>query len=311
MEFFFQRRRPATAACQPPAVHSSKARRRSSVGLPSAALSERRRSSGAGPPSGPRRPSAGALVACGTKGRFFCSESPAGGGESSIQRQGGALGFKPRHACRPTAVCGHRGFLLRRHHASKVRSIKTHLLGPSMLLASLVQVSVAEAESGLVEAGSDEEDGSGEELQSPPGGGVHQRTSCQTVHTKPCPLLRPPRCLRRNSSHLAGVEGRYSRRRSSSVSWTSSISVGQPVSGRGGATDGSAPWSLQKSCSSPVGGADGTVFYDPYLDSWENFLSYVAHTHAHALALTFDLSLCICVCVCVEQPVCPTRVGCV
>lgn len=34
---------------------------------------------------------------------------------------------------------------------------------------------------------------------------------------------------------------------------------------------------LPKSCSSPLGELEGMMYYDPYLDTWENFLSYVRH----------------------------------
>uniref|UniRef100_A0A673XDA6 Diacylglycerol kinase n=1 Tax=Salmo trutta TaxID=8032 RepID=A0A673XDA6_SALTR len=132
------------------AVPTSKARRRSSVGLPSASLVQRRRSSATG----------GTTVAC----------------------------VNPR-------------FSVRRRQAGKLRTIDTHLLGPSMLLASLVQMS--------------------EEQQ-------------REDWNQPRPLSRALRCLRRNSSQLLpaeavhrsravyGVHGRY--RRSSQLRRPSTIS---------------------------------------------------------------------------------------
>ncbi|KAA8579867.1 hypothetical protein FQN60_006960, partial [Etheostoma spectabile] len=120
----------------------------------------------------------------------------------------------------------------------------------------------------------------------------------------PRPLLRPPRCLRRNSSHLLpadsvfrssetgyGVYGRYNRRRSSQVYWTlnkqiltstTSPSLDQLASaglssgsgaGAAGTDVASSGSTLHKSCSTPLGGPEGTIYYDPYLDTWENFLS--------------------------------------
>uniref|UniRef100_A0A8D0CZS8 Diacylglycerol kinase n=1 Tax=Sander lucioperca TaxID=283035 RepID=A0A8D0CZS8_SANLU len=118
----------------------------------------------------------------------------------------------------------------------------------------------------------------------------------------PRPLLRPPRCLRRNSSHLLpadsvfrssgtgyGVYGRYNRRRSSQVYWalnkqiltsttspcldqlaSAGLSSEPAAAGTDAAFSGST---LHKSCSTPLGGPEGTIYYDPYLDTWENFLS--------------------------------------
>uniref|UniRef100_A0A8C2X765 Diacylglycerol kinase n=1 Tax=Cyclopterus lumpus TaxID=8103 RepID=A0A8C2X765_CYCLU len=154
MDFFFQhrfRRRQKRPKHQPgPALQTSKARRRSSVGLPSAALVQSRRSS---------------------------------------------VGLPP--------VCADQ----RRAEVS----IEPHLLGSSMLLASVVKMGIG------VEGKKEQE-----ELEPPP-------CSFRMENITPRPLLRPPRCLRRNSSHLLpadsvfrssdgyGVYGRYNSRRSSQV----------------------------------------------------------------------------------------------
>uniref|UniRef100_A0A8C7Q7A1 Diacylglycerol kinase n=1 Tax=Oncorhynchus mykiss TaxID=8022 RepID=A0A8C7Q7A1_ONCMY len=146
------------------AVPTSKARRRSSVGLPSAGLVQRRRSS------------------------------------VGLEVQGGT-----------TVACVNPRFSVRRRQAGKLRTIDTHLLGPSMLLASLVQMS-EEQQKGAPEAGSEREG------------------------TAPRPLSRALRCLRRNSSQLLpaeavhrsravyGVHGRYRhssqlRRPSTNSAW--------------------------------------------------------------------------------------------
>uniref|UniRef100_A0A8C7H0T0 Diacylglycerol kinase n=1 Tax=Oncorhynchus kisutch TaxID=8019 RepID=A0A8C7H0T0_ONCKI len=146
-----QYRRPGVA------VPTSKARRRSSVGLPSAGLVQRRRSS----------------VGLEVQGR-----------RSST-----------------TMACVNPRFSVRRRRAAKLRTIDTQLLGPSMLLASLVQMSA-------------------------------EQTWEDWNQSRP--LIRAPRCLRRNSSHLLpaeavhrsraayGVHGHY--RRSSQLRRPSTIS---------------------------------------------------------------------------------------
>ncbi|XP_013856786.1 diacylglycerol kinase zeta, partial [Austrofundulus limnaeus] len=104
-----RQRRPSVA------VPTSKARRRSSVGLPSSALTRRRRSSIQLQP-GP--PSAGG-------GRLMkaCHHDGAGRRRSSTTTPS----LNPRFA-----VC--------RRKVGKMRTIDTPLLGPSVLLASLIQM---------------------------------------------------------------------------------------------------------------------------------------------------------------------------
>uniref|UniRef100_A0A673A0T7 Diacylglycerol kinase n=1 Tax=Sphaeramia orbicularis TaxID=375764 RepID=A0A673A0T7_9TELE len=177
MELFFKRhfrrrqKRPkhpaAAAAARPPgpAVHASKARRRSSVGMPSAALIQRRRSSVGLPlvcSDQLRRPSVGLLNVV------------------------------------------HRGLAVRYRR-------------PPMWSSS---------DSDFVE----HEEGKNTNSQT------HFSQAIVTENLKPRPLLRPPRCLRRNSSHLLpastvygsaervyGVYGQYNRRPSSEVYWNKPI----------------------------------------------------------------------------------------
>uniref|UniRef100_A0A8P4G4K7 Diacylglycerol kinase n=1 Tax=Dicentrarchus labrax TaxID=13489 RepID=A0A8P4G4K7_DICLA len=288
MDFFFQRhfrrlqkrKKHPTAVRPGPAVQTSKARRRSSAGLPSVALVQSRRSSVGLPPvctDQRRRPSVGLLVA---------------------RRRG--FQYKPHHA-RGASPCVHRGLAVRYRRPSKVKSIEPHLLGSSMLLASLVQMGrgVKENEGEEEEqddslcscSESDGEEASDEEVENRtrgikdvsfrPTAQMHSTQAVIIKNISPRPLLRPPRCLRRNSSHLLpadsvfrssetgyGVYGRYNRRRSSQVHWTLNKSI--QTSTTNVASSGST---LHKSCSSPLGGPEGTIYYDPYLDTWENFLS--------------------------------------
>ncbi|XP_044200183.1 diacylglycerol kinase zeta-like isoform X3 [Thunnus albacares] len=345
MDFFFQRhfrrrqqrQKHAAAVRQPgPAVPASKARRRSSVGLPSVALVQSRRSSVGLPPvcnDQRRRPSVGLLVASGQRRQSIIDigltntseprEELGRGAEKAdvaIKRGGRAVQYKNHHARRPspTVSCVHRGLAVRYRHPSKIKSIEPHLLGSSMLLASLVQMGrgVKEKEEEELDVSlysfseSDGEEGSGEEMENRAGGIKDVRPTSQMQLTqavvmeniKPRPLLRPPRCLRRNSSHLLpadsvyrssetiyGVYGQYNRRRSNQVPWTlnkpiqtsnTSPSLGHLASAGlnsdPGAPETDVPSSgstLHKSCSSPLGGPEGMIYYDPYLDSWENFLS--------------------------------------
>uniref|UniRef100_A0A8C2XE49 Diacylglycerol kinase n=1 Tax=Cyclopterus lumpus TaxID=8103 RepID=A0A8C2XE49_CYCLU len=299
MDFFFQhrfRRRQKRPKHQPgPALQTSKARRRSSVGLPSAALVQSRRSSVGLPPvcaDQRRRPSVGLLVASGQRRQ---------GGLTNTRR--GAFEVKASGS----VPCIHRGMAMR-HRRFKVKSIEPHLLGSSMLLASVVKMGIGvegKKEQEELEpppcscSDSDGEEGSDEDedVKNTP---VSFRSATQMHLTQvvrmenitPRPLLRPPRCLRRNSSHLLpadsvfrssdgyGVYGRYNSRRSSQVHRTlnkqiqtarTSPSLGQLASaGLSAETHVSSSGStLQKRLGKP----EETMYYDPYLDTWENFLS--------------------------------------
>ncbi|XP_071320106.1 diacylglycerol kinase zeta-like isoform X3 [Trachinotus anak] len=337
MDFFFQRRfgrrhkrqKPPAAARQPgPAVQTSKARRRSSVGLPSAALIQSRRSSVGLPPVCPdqrRRPSAGLLVASGQR-RLSArevglttiggAEGWAGGEDVPMKKGRRAFQCKPHRGCWTSGSASylHHGLAVRHRRPSKVKSIEPHLLGSSMLLASVVQLGGGvrereeeeeeEEEQTCSESGEDE--GSDEEVVNRTRGikdaaQTHLTQAVVMENIKPRPLLRPPRCLRRNSSHLlpadsvfqsreagCGVYGRYNQQSSGQSPWTldkpiqtstTSPSLSQLVSpdlgsGHGAADTGLTSLSMiHKSCSSPLGGLEGTIYYDPYLDTWENFLS--------------------------------------
>uniref|UniRef100_UPI0037E713DF diacylglycerol kinase zeta n=1 Tax=Semicossyphus pulcher TaxID=241346 RepID=UPI0037E713DF len=327
MDYFFQRhfrrrqkrQKHLPAVRQPgPAVPTSKARRRSSVGLPSVALAQSRRSSIGLPrlDTDPRRrPSVGLLVASGQRRQSILDSAgdPARGAEKAdgaIKRGRRGFPYKPYHG-HGTVPCMPRGLAVRYRRPSKVKSIEPHLLGSSMLLASLVQMGIGGKEKDEEEeeldvsmrscSESDGEEGSDEEVGNGTGASrMHLTQAVITENISPRPLLRPPRCLRRNSSHLlpadsvfqsrdsgCGVYGRYNRRQSSQSHWTpnkpiqsstTSPSLGQlaseVTSSESAETDVSSSGStLHKSCSSPLWGQEETIYYDPYLDTWENFLS--------------------------------------
>uniref|UniRef100_A0A669F2J1 Diacylglycerol kinase n=1 Tax=Oreochromis niloticus TaxID=8128 RepID=A0A669F2J1_ORENI len=288
MDLFFQRhfgrrqkRQKHFAAVRHkcPSVQASKARRRSSVGLPSVALVQSRRSS-VGLPlvchDQRRRPSVGLLVASGQKrqsiielGLTNASEGPGRGTETA---EGATKKGRHRPCC--SVSCARR---------SKVKSIEPHLLGSSMLLASVVQMGT-----GLKKEEEDEEDldvspcscsESGEEEESDKEADEesftlaahrHLTQAVVTENIKARPLLWPPRCLRRNSSHLLpadsvfqdnkagfGVYGRYN-----------------PLESSHTAADATSSGSmLHKSCFSPLDGPQQSIYYDPYQDTWDNFLS--------------------------------------
>lgn len=343
MDFFFHRHfgRRGKRQKHPagPAVPTSKARRRSSVGLPSVALVQSRRSSLGLPPvctDGRRRASVGLLVASGQKRHSIIelgltnTSEPGSGFDVAVDRGRRAFQYKPRRARRAsgTISCIQRGLAVRYRRTSKVKSIEPHLLGSSMLLASLVQMGRGAKEKEDEEevdvslcscSESDGEEGSDAEVENKtgtindasfrPASQMHLTQAIVMENIKLRPLLRPPRCLRRNSSHLlpsesvlqssemgCGIYGRYNQQ--SSNQWTltkpiqtsvTSPSLGQVASaGLGSAasaeTDPASSGSaLYESFSSPLGGPQGTIYYDPYLDTWDNFLSYVtpAHTQIH------------------------------
>ncbi|XP_033980001.1 diacylglycerol kinase zeta isoform X2 [Trematomus bernacchii] len=309
MDFFFRGRqkKPKHGA----ALQTSKARRRSSAGLPSAALVQSRRSSVGLPPvcaEQRRRPSVGSLVATGQRRHSIIevgltSEAEEGSGRGTERADGvitrGRRGFqyKPHHARGGVQ----RGMALRYRRPSRIKSIESHLFGSSLLLASVVQMGR--------EVKEDEEEDTSSCSESDGEEGSEERDmSLRTTHwyltqadimenIKPHPLLRPPRCLRRNSSHPLpdsgyGVYGRYNRRGSSQVQWTEKMkqiqtSTTSPSLGQGGAAPinraryGST---LQKSTSSPLGGPEGAIYYDPYLETWENFLTKaIAKSGLHTL----------------------------
>ncbi|XP_065812857.1 diacylglycerol kinase zeta isoform X2 [Labrus bergylta] len=308
-------RRPSVA------IPTSKARRRSSVGLPSSTLTQRRRSSVQLPGGGPS----------------------AGGGRLAKSSRDKRWSGHTRRRSSTTTPNHNPRFAVCRKKVGKLRTIDTHLLGPSMLLASLIQMAEEEEE--------EEEEGIGAgllagEQQVEVRGGVNNRrrmfSRSSSLHSdgdedisdystannsqseesqlseaeqvaeegdntsqspdlefssspalemirktpKPPsssrPLIRAPRCLRRNSSQVyLGDSAAYSRRRASSQRKRRRISTiskaGSPWPGRG------PPLPCRKSsvyyfnhpgfyrgpgALSPLG-AHG---YDAHLESWSSFL---------------------------------------
>ncbi|XP_054864596.1 diacylglycerol kinase zeta-like isoform X5 [Amphiprion ocellaris] len=347
MDYFFQRhfgrrrkRQKLVAAARPPgpAIQTSKARRRSSVGLPSVTLVQSRRSSVGLPPVCPdqrRRPSIGLLVASGQRRQSIIDQGLTNPGDATSGRGPDVGVSKGRrtfhhnapHARRPscTVSCVHRGLAVRHRRPSKVKSIESHLLGSSMLLASLVQMgrgdkdneeSTEELEASQCSCSeSEEEEGSEEEVENRTGDLKDFRPTAQNHLTQAVltetirarPLLRPPRCLRRNSSHLlpadsvfqnsqaaSGVYGQYHPRSSNQsqdtlnkplqTSRTSPSLVQLASAGLRAPGEASSGSGLQKSCSSPLDGPQGSIYYDPYLETWDNFLSKaIAKSGLHQL----------------------------
>ncbi|XP_059911401.1 diacylglycerol kinase zeta isoform X2 [Gadus macrocephalus] len=328
MDAFFRRhfrchqKRPTS-----PALPASKARRLSSAGLPSAALAQRRRSSAGQPPvlqpqarllasrrmsvgllAASRRPQAGPSL-----GLEYMREASAEGadwGEEREEADGGRAGWeleererggvrgrgragRRRRSSSVTVFCARRRFAVRRRSTPKLRSIKPHLLGPSMLLASLVQMGGGGASP---QGGGSDGDASlsscsgsedGDEGEAGREGQEDHRTDSQprdpsgeppprsrpplfqgvgVDHLKPRPLLRPPRCLRRNSSHLLPGDapyGRYHRRRSAQAGLPLHAGLMRPPGYRG---DGSLGEGRGRHTLEPT-------HYDPSLDTWEAFLT--------------------------------------
>uniref|UniRef100_A0A672ME24 Diacylglycerol kinase n=1 Tax=Sinocyclocheilus grahami TaxID=75366 RepID=A0A672ME24_SINGR len=216
------------------AVPASRARRRSSVGLPSTVLTQRRRSS----------------VQLQALPRITSSRP--------VQKSSG------RRRSSTTTPKANPRFAVRRKKVGKLRNIDTHLLGPSMLLASLIQMTEEE-----------EED---EESRSPlPGQQECLPLAVVAERVQAHPLIRVPRCLRRNSSHYGhaepGLHVRYcrssQRRRRRRVSTISK--AGSPWPGRG------LPLPNRRSSTCYRGHATLNpllgAYYDPRLESWSVFLS--------------------------------------
>lgn len=329
MDMFFRRhfrRKLNPCRCRRPsvAVPASKARRRSSVGLASVGLAQRRRSSlglqGPGPLLGHhRRPS-----------------TPQVSGGQMLRRQHMVRRRSSTTTTTTTTTCLSPRFSVRRRRAAKLRTIDTHLLGPSMLLASLVQMSEekdsikpvgeAETEEGGGEDGVDDDDassGSGFESVDNSSSDCEDRPDARldeptedmpwrdwdllqgleaTEGIQPRPLIRAPRCLRRNSSHLLpadavyhtrtsyGLYGRYrrsSQARLPSLSPNSSGScqgkTGQTAGSRSSVSGQRGSTALYRNCSAcwrmagrreSLSHLQGT-YYDPRVETWSGFLSYV------------------------------------
>lgn len=328
------------------AIPTSKARRRSSVGLPSSTLTERRRSS------------------VHLQGGLPC----AGGGRlAKTARHNRWAGHTRRRSSTTTPNLNPR-FAVCRKKMGKLRTIDTHLLGPSMLLASLIQMAEEDEEDGMgagplageqqVEVrggahnrrifsrssslhsdGDDDDGGSnystagslsddsqlseaeqlGEEDNNsswspdqhfspsltPSSSSLALEGMRKTPQPPPAsrPLLRAPRCLRRNSSQVfTGDSAPYSRYRASSQRKRRRISTiskaGSPWPGRG------PPLPCRKSsvyylnppafyrgpsALSPL----GPHSYDSRLESWSSFLLYVPPPRRLKLASHSQARLCV------------------
>ncbi|KAK1161783.1 hypothetical protein AOXY_G19423 [Acipenser oxyrinchus oxyrinchus] len=319
---YCRHRRPSVA------VPSSKARRRSSAGLPSANLMQRRRSS------------------VQIQGLPLGAASRCPGGRALRERSA----RRRSSTTTTTTHCLNPRFAMRRKRGVRLRTIDTHLLGPSMLLASLIQMteedesSSAPAGEGQVELRREEPSHSDSEGDSPCSScgsdrdaddskrsSVHDSWSEISVSDRefedsavawpealdPChslrnskPLIRAPRCLRRNSSHLPAEAGYYrttsyglyrkyprtSQRRHSNGSLIlggrriSAVSkAGSPWPGRGvplpsrrsSVAARRASVSLYRNCSpcwrhstrrSSLSPLQG-CYYDPRHETWSGFLS--------------------------------------
>lgn len=323
------------------AVPTSKARRRSSVGLPSSALTQRRRSSIQLQPGHPS----------------------AGGGRLANVPHHDRTGRTRRRSSTTTPSLNPK-FAVRRRKVGKLRTIDTHLLGPSMLLASLIQMTEEEEEGGELGAGlsageqqvelrgganngrmishsssfhSDGDDDSSEYSTSSQSEGSqlseaeqlpeeeeeedqaswpppsHASTpssisSLQVLRKPPYvlppsrPLIRAPRCLRRNSSQVfVGDASPFSYRASSQRKRRriSTISkAGSPWPGRGRPLPSrkSSVYYLHHPAFYRGPGALGPLgssCYDSRLESLSAFLLYVAMSSLSPDAVPCDPLLCV------------------
>ncbi|KAI5614844.1 diacylglycerol kinase zeta isoform X4, partial [Silurus asotus] len=218
------------------AVPASRARRRSSAGFASATLAQRRKSS-------VQLQSLQSL------------QSLSHAASSRSIKTGNA-----RRRSSTTTPGANPRFAVRRKKASKLRNIDTHLLGPSMLLASLIQMTEEEEK----------------ELKNC---SVLSQRNCLPLsvvveRVQAHALIRVPRCLRRNSSYLVpaegGLQGRYcQRRRCRRVSTIAK--AGSPWPGRGQplpSRRNSTCWKTHTAFNQLLG-----AHYDPSLESWSGFLS--------------------------------------
>lgn len=312
-------RRPSVA------IPTSKARRRSSIGLPSSTLTQRRRSS-VQLPAGPPCAGGGRLAKAARHNRW------AGHGRRRSSTTTPSL--NPRFA-----VC--------RKKVGKLRTIDTHLLGPSMLLASLIQMTEEDEDEGLgaeplageqqveVRGGANnrrmfsrssslhsdgdddisdysandsqseasqmseaeqlaEEDDdvswSDQHAASSPsstpssssGAALELMRKTPRLPSPSRPLIRAPRCLRRNSSQVfSGDSAPGGRRRASSQRKRRRISTiskaGSPWPGRGPPLPSrrSSMYYLSHPAFYRGPGALSPLCYDSRLESWSAFLLYV------------------------------------
>ncbi|KAM3870041.1 diacylglycerol kinase zeta [Diretmus argenteus] len=309
-----RQRRPSMA------VPTSKARRRSSVGLPSSSLVQRRRSS---------------VQLQG--GLPFAAGGCCAGGKQLAKTAGRSkrVGHVRRRSSTTTPSHNPR-FAVCRRKVAKVRTIDTHLLGPSMLLASLIQMAEEEEEEGLLSGErqvdmrgganggrmlsrssslhsegdndisdySTHNDSQSESSQlseaeqlaevdddaswchdqraASPSSSPSMSELCPQLPSTWRPLIRAPRCLRRNSSRiLAGDSAPYGRCHASSQRRRRKISTiskaGSPWPGRGPPLPNrrtsvyylnNPVFSKGPGPLSPL----GAHHYDPHLESWSGFL---------------------------------------
>lgn len=224
-----RRRRPNMA------VPASKVRRRSSAGLPSADLMQRRR--------------------------------------SSVQLQANAVVHRSGAVTPKNLV------------TQKHCSIPAQLLGPSLLLASVIQMSekkeTEEGSDGGLSTASDSRSNSSweepEESEVEPCASWLTQSLLTSESIQPRPFIRAPRCLRRNSSHLLPAEavfhgpgyyGLYGRYRRNSQAWkTANVGMGPARAGRRGSVAARA-YKMGSPCWQGI-------YYNPEMDTWSGFLSYV------------------------------------
>ncbi|XP_026070993.1 diacylglycerol kinase zeta-like isoform X2 [Carassius auratus] len=288
-------------ACEPSGPRRSsmslpgiKARRRSSVSLP--ASKARRRSSVSLPVSKARRCSNTGLASAGLAQRRRSSA------QLQISNVQGVLHHSRGHFTRRRSsggtACLAPRFAIRRRPAAKHHSIHNQLLGPSLFLAGVMQMSEdhetenksEEEYSSLSDSDCSQEEykqaGMDLELESDKSLTWLAEGWMPGESIQPRPLLRAPRCLRRNSSHLLpaeavyqspasfGLYGRY--RRTSQAQGLSN--VGGLWTGRRNSLAGpgsvalyrrSSPCWTDLSLSHTLQGTD----YNPQIDTWSEFLS--------------------------------------
>lgn len=161
----------------------------------------------------------------------------------------------------------------------KSNAIHAQLLGPSLLLTGVIQMSEKqESETRVSSASGYHSDSSWEDREeSVEEWGTQALWLTQGLSTgkgiQPRPLLRAPRCLRRNSTHLLpadavhhgpgyyGLYGRY-RRNSQPLNITNLTRDKRRSSG--------AAWAYRRNSHWNQG-----TFYDPETDTWSGFISYV------------------------------------
>lgn len=192
---------------------------------------------------------------------------------SSVQLQANAVVHKSSAATQQNAI-------MQKHCC-----IPAQLLGPSLLLASVIQMSekkeIEEGGEGGHSTASDSQSNSSwedpEETEVEPCASWLTQSMLIAERIQPRPFIRAPRCLRRNSSHLLpaeavyhspGYHGLYGRYRRNSQAWRSAdVGVGYAWAGRRSSVATRAyrmgsPWWQG-------------MYYNPESDTWSGFLSYV------------------------------------